>query len=388
MKIGIEKIGIYSPSLYVDMTELAEARGDDPAKYTIGIGQNQMAVAPLSQDIVTMAANAAFQVLDDEDREKIDLVIVGTESAFDASKSAATYVHQLLGIQPQARSIEMKQACYGATAGIQLAKGHIALNPDRKALVIGSDVARYGLATGGEVTQGAGAIAMVISANPKVLELENHSAYLSRDIMDFWRPTYSPYAKVDGKYSNEQYLTFFKDTWELFKEKSGLGIADMAALSFHLPYTKMGKKALTQVLDEADKAQQEQLKQYHEAGIAYNRNVGNIYTGSLYLSLLSLLVHAEGLQAGERIGLFSYGSGAVAEFFSGILANGFRESLAIDAYEKMFQERRRVTVAEYEEIFSQELPEDGSEFVVQTNDDAATFTLAKVHEHKRYYNTK
>ena len=71
MDIGIDKIGFYSPSVYVDMEKLAEARDVDPAKYTIGIGQERMAIAPLHQDSVSMAANAALSILDDEDKEKI-----------------------------------------------------------------------------------------------------------------------------------------------------------------------------------------------------------------------------------------------------------------------------------------------------------------------------
>lgn len=59
MKIGIDKIGFYAPHFFVDMEKLAEARGVDPAKYTIGIGQEKMAVAPITQDAVTLAANAA-----------------------------------------------------------------------------------------------------------------------------------------------------------------------------------------------------------------------------------------------------------------------------------------------------------------------------------------
>ncbi len=92
-----------------------------------------------------------------------------------------------------------------------MAKDYVTLHPDRAALVIGTDVARYGLATGGEVTQGAGAIAMLITANPRILHLDSASAFYSRDIMDFWRPSYSEYAMVDGKYSNEQYIAFFKE---------------------------------------------------------------------------------------------------------------------------------------------------------------------------------
>src|SRR5690606_10375127 len=138
------------------MTKLAEARGVDPDKFTIGIGQDEMALAPVTQDAVTLAANAALQIIDEEDKEKIDLVLFGTESGIDHSKSAAVYVHNLLGLNPYARSVELKQACYSATAGIQMAKGHIALNPDSKVLVIGADIARYGLGTPGEATQGAG----------------------------------------------------------------------------------------------------------------------------------------------------------------------------------------------------------------------------------------
>src|SRR5699024_4165033 len=101
------------------MNELAEARDVEPAKFTIGIGQEEMAVAPITQDPVTLAANAALQIVNDEDRKKIDLVMFGTESGIDHSKSAGVYVHRLLDLNPRARTIELKQACYGATAAIQ-----------------------------------------------------------------------------------------------------------------------------------------------------------------------------------------------------------------------------------------------------------------------------
>src|SRR5699024_10352172 len=149
-------------------------------------------------------------------------------------------------------------ACYGDTAALQFAKGHIALHPERKVLVLASDIARYGLKTSGEVTQGAGAIAMVISQNPKIMELENDSTYLTKDIMDFWRPTYSDVAYVDGKYSNEQYISFFKDTREAYKQETKSTLDDFAALCFHLLYTKMGKKALSEILVEATETNHKQ----------------------------------------------------------------------------------------------------------------------------------
>lgn len=92
MTIGIDKISFFVPPYYIDMTALAEARNVDPGKFHIGIGQDQMAVNPISQDIVTFAANAAEAILTKEDKEAIDMVIVGTESSIDESKAAAVVV--------------------------------------------------------------------------------------------------------------------------------------------------------------------------------------------------------------------------------------------------------------------------------------------------------
>ncbi|WP_047985950.1 hydroxymethylglutaryl-CoA synthase [Ornithinibacillus californiensis] len=388
MKIGIEKIGFYTPHIYVDMEKLAEARGVEPAKFTIGIGQSQMAVAPITQDSVTLAANAALSIIDDEDREKIDFVIFGSESGIDHSKSGAVYVHRLVGLNPHARAVEVKQACYGATAGIQMAKGHVALNPESKVLVLGSDIARYGLDTPGESTQGAGAVAMIISANPRIMELESHNVYLTNDIMDFWRPIYSDKAFVDGKFSNEQYILFFNKVWEVYKEKSGLELSDMEAICYHLPYTKMGLKALRTVLEEAPEVDRERLLENYQVSTLYNRNVGNIYTGSLYLSLLSLLENKDDLKEGARIGMFSYGSGAVGELFSGVLQPNFREHLNIEGHNKLFDTRKEVSIEEYEQIFNETLPEDGADIELDIDKDPAPIVLSGVVDNKRQYVNK
>ncbi|AGY82299.1 hydroxymethylglutaryl-CoA synthase [Carnobacterium inhibens] len=388
MKIGVDKIGFYAPHLYVDMNKLAVARNVEPEKFTIGIGQEKMAVAPITQDPVTLAANAALTILDDEDKEKIDFVIFGTESGIDNSKSAAVYVHQLLGLNPNARSIEVKQACYGATAGIQMAKGHIALNPESRVLVLGSDIARYGLNTSGESTQGAGAVAMVISADPKILALEDKSAYLTADIMDFWRPVYSDKAFVDGKFSNEQYIHFFNTVWEQYKAKSDLGLNDFEAICFHLPYTKMGLKALRTVLEEADEADQERLLANYKSSTMYNRNVGNIYTGSLYLSLVSLLEQSDQLKDGARIGLYSYGSGAVGEFFTGILQPNYREYLQAESHAELFAARTEVSIEEYEAVFQETVPVDGSTVEFDATKDTAAIYLAGIKDNMRQYVNK
>ncbi|HLR79666.1 MAG TPA: hydroxymethylglutaryl-CoA synthase [Bacillota bacterium] len=388
MKIGIDKISFYTPHLYIDMNKLAVARNEEPEKFTIGIGQDEMAVDPITQDSVTLAANAALQIVDEADREAIDFVIFGTETGIDHSKSGAVYVHRLLDLNPEARAIEMKQACYGATAAIQLAKGHIALHPESKVLILASDIARYGLNTPGEVTQGAGAVALIMSANPKVMVLEDENAYLTSDIMDFWRPTYSTTAYVDGKYSNEQYIAFFSNVWKAYQAKTSLGLKDFEAICFHLPYTKMGYKALKTILDEETSDVQKRLLDNYKISTTYNRRVGNIYTGSLYLSLLSLLELKDDLKEGSRIGLFSYGSGAVGEFFTGILQPNYRNYLYVKQHEELFSSRREVTIPQYEEIFQETLPEDGSTVELDISQDPANICVSGITEHMRQYVNK
>lgn len=385
MKIGIDKISFYSPHLYVDMNELAVARGDDPAKYTIGIGQDEMALAPITQDPVTLAANAANQILTAEDKEAIDLVLFGTESGIDHSKSAAVYVHNLLGLQSEARCVELKQACYSGTAAIQLAKGHIALNPDKKVLVLASDIARYGLKTAGEVTQGAGAVAIVLSENPKIMEIEQVYTAKTDDIMDFWRPNYSDTAYVDGKYSNEKYIEFFSDVWDQYKQKTDRTIDDFEAICFHLPYTKMGLKAIKSVFPDGMGQSEERILSNYQLSTTYNRRIGNVYTASLYVSLLSLLELNTELPAGARIGMYSYGSGAVGEFFTGVLQNGYRNHLLTDTHQQLLDNRDKVSVEAYEQLFEKTVPVDGSTQVFDQTTDPSPIYLSGIKEHMRQY---
>lgn len=382
MKIGIDRLSFFIPNLYLDMTELAESRGDDPAKYHIGIGQDQMAVNRATEDIITLGANAASKLVTAEDREQIDMVIVGTESGVDHSKASAVIIHHLLKIQPFARSFEVKEACYGGTAALHMAKEYVRNHPERKVLVIASDIARYGLATGGEVTQGVGAVAMMVTANPRILSIENDSVFLTEDIYDFWRPDYSEFPVVDGPLSNATYIEAFQKVWQQHKKQTGFTLEDYPALCFHIPYTKMGKKALQSVLDETDEANQSRLLTRYDESIQYSRRVGNLYTGSLYLGLISLLENSSALQAGDRVGLFSYGSGAVSEFFTGILEENYQDFLDKEDHQALFDNRQQVSVVEYEQIFSETLPEHGQHAAYNSD---VPFSIYKVENDIRYY---
>ncbi len=381
MNIGIDKIGFYSPEYFIDMRKLAVARNIDPDKFTYGLGQDLMAVKPITQDTITMGANAANTILNDSDKEAIDLVILATETGLDFSKSGATSIHSLLGINAFARCIEMKQACYSATAAIAFAQAHIAMTPGSKALVIASDTSRYGLNTSGEPTQGAGAVAMLISEEPRILQLETNATYFTDDILDFWRPNYSDVALVDGKYSNEQYQRFFETVINRHFEKNEMSLADFNALCFHIPYTKMGLKALRSIVDKEERPD---LYINYTDSTLYNRQVGNIYTGSLYLSLLSLLEKGK-MNPGERIGLFSYGSGAVGEFFSGILQPDYKEALI--NHELALSKRQELSIKEYERMYNAKTVENGSHQIFDTTHEQSVFYMAEIKNDARIYKT-
>jgi hydroxymethylglutaryl-CoA synthase len=384
VKIGIDQIGMATPAFYLDLIELAQARGDEPEKYTIGIGQDQQAVAPSSQDIVTLGASAA-NFLSATDREQIGLIVVGTETGIDASKASALYIHDLLELSPWCRALEIKEACYGGTAALMMARDFIAAHPQQKALVIAADIARYGLASGGEVTQGAGAVAMLVSTSPRLLALQDDSVVKSGSIMDFWRPQYTDLALAKGKYSTEQYLAFFQATWTRYQVETGLDLNDFAALCFHLPYTKMGLKALRTALPAVDEAKQAALKAHFEASCQYSRRIGNLYTGSLYLGLLSMLELDGHLQAGDRIGLFSYGSGAVGEFFSAELQPGFEQQLHAVAHQHLLDSRQRLAVAEYEAVFTDKVPYGPKDYQANSKYFAGPFVLTGVTDQERQY---
>ena len=385
MRIGIDKMAFATTNDYLDLVELAKERGVDPNKFTIGIGQDLQAVVPPTQDIVTLGATAAKKLLTPELEKNISTVIVSTESGIDNSNASAIYIKHLLGLSDFTRTVEMKEACYSATAAIQFAKGVVALNPQETVLVIAADIARYGLNTPGEVTQGAGAVAMLISRNPHILTLEDTTVAYSKDIMDFWRPLYATEALVDGKYSTNVYIEFFLQTFTRYQQLTGRELADFAALTFHMPFTKMGKKGLEGLLKDRNDEVAQRLRTQLTASQLFSRQVGNLYTGSLYLSLMSLLQNSD-LRAGSRIGLFSYGSGAEGEFYTGILEDGYEHYM--NNIQEELKHRHQVSVAEYEKLFSSQLGMSDRDIKLDVTNDPLPFVLKGQKDHQRIYEAK
>jgi hydroxymethylglutaryl-CoA synthase len=355
---GIDALSLSVPRSHVDLRDLAEARGVPASKYLDGLGTRRMAVAAPDEDPVTLAADAARRVLEVSgcDPREIGMCIVGTETAVDHSKPVAAFLHGLLGLPQACRVFETKHACFGGTAGLFNALDWIGAGSarGRAALVVCSDIARYALGSAGEPTQGAGAVAMIVRERPRLLSLEvGRSGSYARDVYDFWRPLDRKDALVDGHFSVQCYLDALTGAYGEWRRFAEPGDEAPVRTCYHVPYGKMARKAhrARRMIDGLS-AEAADASFAAEVGVSLELPslVGNVYTGSLYLALASLLHGEVDAIAGRRIGLFSYGSGCAAEFFAGTVgpdAPALVRRLDLDA---PIRSSRRLTIPQYEEL--------------------------------------
>lgn len=369
MIIGLEAIAFDVPRFFISMTELAHARQVDPEKFTVGIGQREMAVPTPCEDSVVLAGQAGLTLLKEHniDPASIALLIVGSETGVDHSKPISSYVHKILGLSHACRSFEVKHACYGAMAGITMAVNYLLSGraKGRKALVIATDIARYGKETLGEPTQGAGAVALLISDCPRLIAFDTqHEGFYAKHVMDFWRPLYSKEPYVNGQYSIQCYLQALEGAYSLYKQSalgSGRDLFNQRfhACLYHAPFVKMTQKAHIKLLEidqqtifEKDSPLLEAAKQDFKKRVApyleLNARVGNIYTGSLFLSLINYLEDFKPEAINRPLSLFSYGSGCGAEFMSAALLSSAQEWRNRHSFRKQLAQREQISIPDYE----------------------------------------
>jgi hydroxymethylglutaryl-CoA synthase len=373
MSVGIERLAAYVPSWVLPIDALADARGVAREKLRTGLGVEAMAVPPPCEDVVTLAANAGARVLraGSVSPDDIGLVLVATETAIDHAKPVAVFVHRLLGIRPQCRVVELKHACYSGTAALMIAADWVRAGGGRRrhALVIAADIARYPLRSAGEPTQGAGAVAMLVGNDADVLQLGAESGVFAAEVWDFWRPVGHKEALVDGKYSVECYLAALEGAFGAYRPREWpeLGadeaFADRVAhLLFHAPFPKMAMKAHRRfatldwqaahgrwptVEPRLEDAVTEAYAAQVAPGLEAVARIGNAYTASLYLCLTALLEREGRRLGGRRLGLFSYGSGSCAEFFTGTVPARVADVLD-GGLARLLAERTEIDVPAYE----------------------------------------
>jgi len=253
-------------------------------------------------------------------------------------------------------------------------------------LVVSSDSAWYGFKSTGESSQGGGAVAMLVKIEPRLLAIEPGAAYRTHDIMDFWRPNYAAVPFVEGKYSISVYLDLLKETWLAYRKQTNRTFADHAYFCYHNSVPRLVEKS-HKILAESEGVHlnEAELAQAIEPSLHYSRYVGNCYTASLYIGLISLLDYVKKDLSQQRIGFYSYGSGCVAEYFSGMVMPGYQQVLDTTYNQQLIENRVGVDYATYEQFYSFPYPHEGELCVLPTEYNVGQFRLTKIEHHKRIY---
>ncbi|UCF98253.1 MAG: hydroxymethylglutaryl-CoA synthase [Spirochaetaceae bacterium] len=378
-KIGISDMNIYVPSAKLELDELIKQRSQSNPKLARHLdralrvtGQQAIRFTEVWEDSATMAAQAAYGLLKGRDPvtlSNIRHLVVGTESGLDHSKPLSAFVQGMLqraGLEiPQSlSSFQVQHACAGATLSLLSVGGLLGMS-NRSAesgVVIATDVAHYETETTAEVTQGAGAVALLVETAPRLLELDLSTIGMcSRDVDDFFRPLGSPTAKVKGRYSMELYWANLEEAFMDHAQRIGeLPSEVLEATDFfvlHTPFRNMPESAMNVLLQRHLNLKDDQIRDFLEkrgfySGVNPLSRIGNIYSGSMYFFLASLL-HDRFREMGDKIVgkrmlLASYGSGNTMIVCSGRVAEGAPEVIRSWDFDRIFRSAREAAFTEYQ----------------------------------------
>lgn len=393
MKTGIDAISFDVAKIHLPINTLAKARNIEPEKLEKGLGLIKMTLPDTHQDTVVFGANALTKLISDHDinLNEIARIYVGTESAIDSSKPISSFLIALLeqkfgeNTLSECDVVDFTFACIGGVDALQNCIDFIKLNPTKKAIVVTTDFAKYDLNSTGEYTQGAGALAMLITSKPRIIAFENNWATSTKGVFDFFKPyrtisktaitgntTNEPWFEnleseveihkdqpiFDGQYSNQCYMDRTRDAYFSFKKLKNTSETvynSWNSIVMHLPYAFQGRRMLSEIYaldasntiicgDEDTSEYQNKLKEISKSE-AYKEFVneklmpaeiassliGNLYTGSIFMGLLSTLTHfydTEKEISDSTFGFLAYGSGSKSKVFEGIIQKDWKLAIA------------------------------------------------------------
>lgn len=411
MTFGIEAASYYVPSLYLEIKDLAEKRGIEPAKLEKGLGLHKMGFPDVHEDAATFAAESLLKLTHDYTINPKDIarIYLGTESALDAAKPTASYAMQMVEKVLEKEFgercfrncdvVDMTFACVGAVDALHNSLDFVRVNPDKKAIVIASDYAKYELASSGEYTQGGGAVSLLISSKPDLLEIENNWGVATESVFDFFKPRrqykkedltnasesfpdkieiFTDEPVFDGQYSNQCYQDRIREAYNHYKEITGKSkpYENWKYLIFHLPYAFHGKRVFTEIYslenglsyetpeEQKAVAKSENYIQFINNTIEKSQRasseIGNMYTASIFMALLSALQTSfnenEELK-GSEIGFFGYGSGSKSKVFAGKVSENWKTVVAKWNLFEGLKNRTAIDFETYEKLHRKQLEE-------------------------------
>ena len=356
-KYGIEKISVYPTALQLDLELLATERGYDVAHMRKELMVEKRGVNPPWEDSVTMAVNAAKPMLSQEDIDSIGLFIVASETGLDHEKALSSWVLHHLGLPSNCRHFEVKIACYSGTAALKMAVSWLSsgmVRKGQKALVITTDESLNSIHKPWEYVCGGGSVALLVSNKPDFAELEiqNFGVY-AHEVADVIRPL--PWLETgNSEHSLFSYMEALAATYEDYE----LNVPDANfELDFkyniyHVPFSGISYRAHKLLMGMTTDADAdgilESFKKKVLPSIEYAKEIGGTYGGSVFIALLATINQASDLVAGDRLGIFSYGSGSCAEFYGVSVTEKSKEVAAKSGIEELLKNRYVINVQEYE----------------------------------------
>jgi len=425
MKVGIDSISFDVAKIHLPITTLAKARNIEAEKLEKGLGLLKMTLADSHQDTVVFGANALTKLIQDNDinLNEVARIYVGTESSIDSSKPISSFLIALMeqkfghNILSECDVVDFTFACIGGVDAMQNCIDFVQLNPTKKAIIVTTDLAKYDLNSTGEYTQGAGAVAMSIATNPRIIAFDNNWATSTKGVFDFFKPYRTLSKEVitgntenepwfdnleaeieihkeqpvfDGQYSNECYMDRTREAYFSFKKLKQTETTiynSWGSIVMHLPYAFQGRRMLSEIyaLDSQTKiitgnedAQEYQNKLKETSKSEDYKNfvnqkllpaelasslIGNLYTGSIFMGLLSTLAHFYDTDkeiTDSTFGFLAYGSGSKSKVFEGIIQPEWKAAIAncklfetlensfeidFDTYEKLHKKEQQTSVA-------------------------------------------
>lgn len=314
-------------------------------------GQKSVRFPSPWEDSATLAAQSAYTLLKRQPEKLAGLryLATGTETTVDQSKPMAAYVEGMLqrsglAVPETLMTFQSQHACAGGTIALLGIAGMLAAVPERSesGLVVSSDIARYDAPSTAEITQGAGAISVIVENNPALLEFDLATQGLcSRDVDDFFRPNGSTVAKVKGGYSvqcyNEALEVAFHDHCNRRGEKPEDVLYGTDMFILHVPFKMMALMAMQRLVSHHVGLHGDELHEFvasrgFEESLEPNAVIGNLYTASTLLQMVYLLKERHGKFGNDIVGksfLFaSYGSGNTMILVSGKVAPGAPEVIS------------------------------------------------------------
>ncbi|MEO1171132.1 MAG: hydroxymethylglutaryl-CoA synthase, partial [Myxococcota bacterium] len=256
MTVGVSGLSLYVPPHRVSLERWCDWTGSNWDKVQAVVGRSFRVKGP-GHSLYTMAASAVLQLIEkyDVDPRDVGMLVLGTESSTD-NAAGAVVVRGMVdegleakGMPRLARDIEVpevKHACLGGIYGVKQSLRYLSVDgKGRKAIVVSGDIAEYERGSTGEPTQGAGAVAMLLEENPKLLAIDltraaSASSYRGPDFRKpfgrFLEQSYTQgvdrvhdFPVFNGKYSTACYLDEVLSALDSMFTKAG----DVDRVAYH-----------------------------------------------------------------------------------------------------------------------------------------------------------